>query len=57
MIRVQSLRVILTKLRLRVNYALFTNQMFPGISNSFGLGGRERGVPEVYCWKLDLYDN
>jgi len=21
--------------------------MFPGISNSFSLGGRERGVPEV----------
>jgi len=31
--------------------------MFPGISNSFGLGGRERGVPEVSRWNLDLYDN
>jgi len=31
--------------------------MFPRISNSFGLGGRERGVPEVSCWNLDLYDN
>ena len=31
--------------------------MFPGISNSFGLGGRKRGVPEVSRWNLDLYDN
>jgi len=31
--------------------------MFPGISNSFGLGGRERGVPEVSRWNLDLCDN
>jgi len=31
--------------------------MFPGISNTFGLGGRERGVPEVYRWNLYLYDN
>jgi len=31
--------------------------MFPGISNSFGLGGRERSVPEVTRWNLDLYDN
>jgi len=31
--------------------------MFPEISNSFGLGVRERGVPEVSRWNLDLYDN
>ena len=37
--------------------------MFPGISNSFGLDGRERGVPEVGLsrWNFDLdyyiYDN
>jgi len=33
--------------------------MFPGISNtrSLGLGGRERSVPEVSHWNLDLYDN
>jgi len=31
--------------------------MFPGISNSFGLSGRERGVPEVSRWNLDLYGN
>jgi len=33
--------------------------MFPGISNSFGLGGRERGVQEVSRWNIDLhvYDN
>jgi len=31
--------------------------MFSLISNSFGLGGRERGVPEASPWNLDLYDN
>jgi len=31
--------------------------MFPGISNSFGLGHRERGLPEVSRWNHDLYDN
>jgi len=35
--------------------------VFPGISNSFGLGGRERGVPEVYRWNLavdnEIYDS
>ena len=31
--------------------------MFPGISNSFGLGARERVEPEVSRWNLDLYDN
>ena len=31
--------------------------MSPGITNSFGLGGRERGVPEVSRWNLDLFDN
>jgi len=29
--------------------------MLPGISNSFGLSGRERGVPEVSRSNLDLY--
>jgi len=28
--------------------------MFPEISNSFGLGGRERGVPEVSRWNIVL---
>jgi len=31
--------------------------MFPGISKSFRLGKRERGVPEVSRWNPDLYDN
>jgi len=28
--------------------------MFPGISNSFGLGSREMGMLEVSRWNLDL---
>jgi len=33
--------------------------MFLGISNSFGLDGGEKGVPEAHvsCWNLDLYNN
>jgi len=27
------------------------------VQSSFGLGGRERGVPEISCWNLDLYEN
>jgi len=31
--------------------------MFPGISNSFDLSGRDRGVPEVTRWNLDLFND
>jgi len=31
--------------------------MFPRISNSFGLGGSERGMSEASRWNLDLHDN
>ena len=34
--------------KLRENYAEFTDHVFPGISNNFGLGGRESVVSQTH---------